>query len=73
VIGVFVLRWQQPDLARPYKTFWYPIPPLIYMSLTGWTLWFVLMSRPVEGLFGIAVIGSGLLVYFFSRKKSTSQ
>jgi APA family basic amino acid/polyamine antiporter len=38
VIGVFVLRWQQPDLARPYKTFWYPIPPLIYMSLTGWTL-----------------------------------
>ena len=70
VIGVFVLRWQQPDLARPYKTFLYPVPPLIYMALTGWTLWFVLISRPVEGLFGIGVIGSGLLVYFFSHRKS---
>ena len=73
VIGVFVLRWKQPDLVRPYKTFLYPIPPLIYMSLTGWTLWFVLMSRPVEGLFGIGVIGSGLFVYFFSHRKSMAQ
>jgi APA family basic amino acid/polyamine antiporter len=70
VIGVFVLRHRQPDLPRPYKTFLYPIPPIIYMSLTGWTLWFVLLNRPVEGLFGIGVVGSGLLVYFLSRAKS---
>ncbi len=68
VISVFVLRLRQPDLPRPYRTFLFPIPPIIYLVLTGWTLWFVLMNRPVEGLFGIGIIGSGLLVYFFSRR-----
>lgn len=70
VLGVFVLRWRQPDLPRPYRTFLYPLPPLVYLSLTGWTLWFVLVNRPIEGLFGVGVIGSGLLVYFLSRTRS---
>lgn len=67
VMGVFVLRWKQPELERPYRTFLYPLPPLIYLGLTGWTLWFVLMNRPVEGLFGLGIIGSGLVVYIISR------
>ena len=67
VMGVFVLRWRQPELERPYRTFLYPIPPLIYLALTGWTLWFVLVNRPVEGLFGLGIIGSGLAVYAVSR------
>jgi APA family basic amino acid/polyamine antiporter len=59
VLGVFVLRWRQPDLHRPYRTFAYPITPLVYVALTGWTLTFVLASKPVEGLFGLGIIGIG--------------
>jgi len=74
VFGVFVLRWRKPGTARPYQTFLFPLPPLIYLALMGWTLWFVLMNRPVEGLFGLGVIVSGLLVYallkIWSRKVS---
>jgi basic amino acid/polyamine antiporter, APA family len=69
VLGVFVLRWRQPNLPRPYKTFLYPLPPLIYLALTGWTLAFVLDSRPVEGLFGLGIISLGLVFYFISSKK----
>ena len=68
VLGVFVLRWRQPELERPYRTFLYPLPPLIYLGLTGWTLWFVLMTRPVEGSFGLGVIASGLLVYALAAR-----
>ena len=64
VLGVFVLRWRQPELERPYRTFLYPLPPLIYLALMGWTLWFVMVNRPVEGLFGLGAILSGLLVYW---------
>jgi len=71
VLGVFVLRIRQPDLPRPYRTFLFPLPPLIYLSLTGWTLWFVLLNRPVEGLFGLGIIGSGLVVYVLTRLRST--
>jgi APA family basic amino acid/polyamine antiporter len=71
VLGIFVLRWRQPNLERPYRTYLYPLPPLIYLALTGWTLWFVLQSRPVEGLFGIGIIGSGILLYFISAHKDS--
>lgn len=71
VLGVFVLRWKQPELARPYRTFLFPIPPLLYLALTGWTLWFVLDSRPVEGWFGLGIIGSGLILYLISRLRAT--
>lgn len=70
VLGIFVLRWQQPDLERPYRTFLYPLPPLLYLALTGWTLWFVLDSRPVEGWFGLGIIGSGLMLYLISRLRA---
>ena len=68
VLGIFVLRWRQPVLERPYRTFLYPLPPLIYLALTGWTLWFVLMNRPVEGSFGLGVIASGLVVYALAER-----
>jgi APA family basic amino acid/polyamine antiporter len=72
VLGIFVLRWRQPDLPRPYRTFLYPLPPLIYLALTGWTLTFVLLNKPVEGLFGLGIIAAGLLIYFLSLNKSRS-
>jgi len=70
VLGVFVLRWRQPDLPRPYRTFAYPLTPLIYLALTGWTLTFVLINKPVEGLFGLGIITAGLLFYFLSAARN---
>ncbi|MDA9109363.1 amino acid permease [Woeseiaceae bacterium] len=73
VLGVFVLRLKQPNLIRPYKTFAFPIPPLIYLSLTAWTLYFVIITKPVEGLFSLAIIISGGLVYLFSTLRTEKQ
>ncbi len=73
VSGVFVLRWRQPELERPYRTFLSPLPPLIYLALMGWTLSFVLVNRPVEGLFGLGAILSGLLVYVLLRRSNDAQ
>jgi len=63
VLGLFVLRLRQPDLARPYRVSLFPLPPLIYLGLTGWTLIFVAIERPVEALLGLGLMGIGLLVY----------
>jgi len=68
VLGVFVLRWRQPDLLRPYRTFGYPVTPIIYLILTGWTLGYVLYNRPAEGAFGLAVIVSGAIVFGLSAR-----
>ena len=70
VLGVFVLRWRRPDLARPYRTFAYPLTPLVYLALTGWSLAFVLINRPLEGLFGLGIIAAGLVFYFLTAAKN---
>jgi APA family basic amino acid/polyamine antiporter len=67
VLGVFVLRIREPDLRRPYRTFGYPITPLLYLVLMGWTLGYVLYTRPAEGWFGIALIASGAAMYGLAR------
>ena len=72
VLGVFVLRWRQPGLERPYRTFLFPLPPLIYLALMGWTLSFVLLNRPVEGLFGLGVIVSGIVIYGILQRTESS-
>jgi len=47
----------------------YPLPPILYLLLTGWTLGFTLINRPAEGLFSLAIISLGLVFYFLAAKR----
>ena len=33
VAGVIILRRKQPDLPRPYKTWGYPVTPILFILL----------------------------------------
>lgn len=66
VLGLFVLRWREPDRPRPYRAALYPLPPLIYLGFTGWTLTYILLDRPGEGLMGLAIVATGLVAYLIT-------
>jgi APA family basic amino acid/polyamine antiporter len=68
VLGVFVLRWQQPQLPRPYRAWGYPFTPLIFLALSAWTLVFIIKDKQMESLYGLATVASGLLVYLAAQK-----
>ena len=68
VLGVFVLRVRRPDLPRPYRAWGYPVTPLLFLGLSGWTLAFILRDKPTESLYGLATLGLGLLVYFVALR-----
>ncbi|MGI4832588.1 MAG: APC family permease [Janthinobacterium lividum] len=70
VLGVFVLRWRQPGLLRPYRAWGYPFTPLIFLALSAWTLVFIIKDKPVESLYGLATVVSGLVVYSLAQKAS---
>ncbi len=70
VAGIFRLRYTQPHLPRPYRTFAYPVTPLVYLLIMGWTLAFVLRSRPTEAYFGLALIMSGVVIYWLASRES---
>ena len=67
VAGVFVLRWREPALPRPYRTWLYPLPPLIFLALTAWTLVYIVLQRPVEALMCLGIVISGAIFYQISR------
>jgi APA family basic amino acid/polyamine antiporter len=66
VLGVFVLRWTKPALERPYKTWLYPLPPILFLAITGWTLVYTVVQRPVEALMCAGIIVSGAVFYIAS-------
>jgi len=74
VLGLIILRFNQPNLPRPFRVKPYPLIPIIYLTLTLWVLIFVLVTRLVEVLFSIVLIILGLIFYFASQyytRKST--
>jgi basic amino acid/polyamine antiporter, APA family len=63
VLAVPVLRWKQPERARPYRTWGYPIVPITFLVIYAWFLSEVYMSRPVEAHIGLVLIGCGIPAY----------
>jgi APA family basic amino acid/polyamine antiporter len=70
VLGVFVLRFKKLNISGAYKTTAYPIAPIIYLSVTLWTLTYVLISKPTEALIGLGIIAAGAVIYFLSADKT---
>ena len=73
VLGVIVLRFTQPDLPRPYKTWGYPFTPLAFIAFTGFMLIFVTLDNPTAALIGLGVIVTGVVFYFISNRLSTNR
>lgn len=63
IVGVIVLRIRRPDLERPFKMWFYPIPA--FLALVGFV--FVLVQRPHAGKeirYASVLLVLGLVVYF---------
>lgn len=67
VLGVLILRYKQPALERPYKTWAYPVTPFVFMLVTGWMMFFVIKNEPIITLAGAATIIAGLALYFINK------
>jgi APA family basic amino acid/polyamine antiporter len=67
--AVFMLRRRMPDAPRPYRTWGYPITPLVFIACAIGLIVNTLQTSPVESVAGLALIGIGLPVYFYYRSK----
>ncbi|MFN2327383.1 MAG: APC family permease [Chromatocurvus sp.] len=68
VLGVFVLRARRRDIPRPFRIRLYPLPPLVFLAITGWTLIYIVLQRPVEASISLGIIMSGGLFYLASQR-----
>ncbi len=72
VLGVMVLRHTQPELARPYRTWGYPVTPLAFLAVSAWMLVNIWRSNPWESLGGLATMALGLAIYFLAPRPAAS-
>jgi len=63
---LIVLRFTQPNLPRPYKTWGYPVTPLVFLLISVWMLVHIFRDNPKESLLGLGMMALGLLLYAIS-------
>jgi len=69
VIGVIVLRVTRPNISRPYRVWFYPMPPLIFAVITIWMMIYLLGSKTTESIAGLVTALVGFLLYFCAGKR----
>lgn len=70
VLGVIVARWRLPGVERPFHCPLYPLPPLIYLAVSIFTIVYVAQEKPLQFLCGLSVLVVGIGLYFPFAKRT---
>ncbi|MBC7901548.1 MAG: amino acid permease [Saprospiraceae bacterium] len=65
VFAVIVLRVRKPKMNRPYRTFGYPVVPVIFLALSLFVMLTLLYLAPATAGIGYLLALTGIPVYFF--------
>ena len=70
--AVFIFRRRLPDAERTYRTWGYPVVPIIFMAVSGWLIVQTIHDAPRKSAIGLFLILLGLPVYYLvDRRRST--
>jgi amino acid transporter len=68
-LAVVVLRYKHPEWPRPYRTWGYPVVPLLFVGFYVWFLGQVYLGKPLEANAGLVLILLGLPVYYAWQRR----
>jgi len=66
--GVFVLRRRRPDLPRPYRTWGYPLVPLVFLLASAFMVFNALLTDPRNTGITLLIILIGVPVYYLRER-----
>lgn len=70
VASVIVLRIRRPDMPRPFRTWAYPLPPLLFLGVSVWMMYWAFRGRPFESSLGLLTVAVGGLAYLATRRRA---
>jgi APA family basic amino acid/polyamine antiporter len=68
--AVIALRRRAPQIERPYRTFGYPIVPLVYLSIAALLVFDLAYLAPLTSGIGYLLVATGIPVYLVWRDRN---
>lgn len=68
VAAVVVLRVRRPRMERPFRTWGYPLTPLVFVAVSLWMMFWAAHGRPVECLLGALTVVVGGALHVVARR-----
>jgi APA family basic amino acid/polyamine antiporter len=69
VAAVMVLRSKRPDLPRPYRTWGYPVTPIVFIAAALYISVSTLVTQPLNAAAGLALILAGVPAYLYWQRR----
>ncbi len=66
--AVFIFRFKRKGIARPYRTWGYPVTPVIFIAISTFFVINTLIGRPIQAWAGLIFMVVGLLFFFYFKK-----
>ena len=67
--AVIKLRHTAPHLARPYRTWGYPVTPIVFIAFAVWLVGNTIVETPLDSAVGAGIILLGLPGYWYWKKR----
>jgi APA family basic amino acid/polyamine antiporter len=71
--GIFIFRKKLKNADRPYKTFGYPVTPLIFICINTWFVINIAISKPLHMGIGLGFLILGIPFYLFFKRKNAAK
>jgi len=72
ISAIFYLRKTEPNTARPYKAFGYPIIPALYILIATAICIDLLIFKPQNTFLGLGIMALGIPIYYTFNKKNAA-
>lgn len=66
--AVIRLRRTAPHLERPYRTWGYPVTPIVFIAFAVWLVYNTIVETPKDSAIGAGIILLGLPGYYYWRR-----
>lgn len=63
--SVFIFRRRMPDAPRPYRTWGYPVVPVLFLCTAVWLIVNTVQTAPRQALSGLGLIALGVPFYVY--------
>src|SRR5438874_354201 len=67
--SVFIFRRRLPDAPRPYRTWGYPVVPIVFLVVTAWLILTTIWNTPKQSAIGLGLMVIGLPIYLYWSRR----